>query len=197
MSRRSSKQQYTNSFRVIAGKWRSRRLSFPDDVEALRPTTDRIRETLFNWLQGPIVGASCLDLYSGSGAFAFEAISRGAASVTAIDLSGRAVAAIRDNCRLLECTDIDVVAADCLQWLQQNGGKKKFDVVFLDPPYKLDLLPESLALLAKGGFVAPGGIVYLEADKPLDSVVPLEEWKFQKNKKAGQVFYGVCEPQIN
>ena len=196
MNRHSSKDGYRNSFRIIAGNWRSRRLYFPDDVDSLRPTTDRIRETLFNWLQQKIAGARCLDLYSGSGALAFEAVSRSAASVIAIEASAKAVSAIRDNCRLLECTAIDAVAGDGLHWLKANAGKQVFDVIFLDPPYRQDLLPESIRLLESGGFPAPGCVIYMESDYPLENLPLPQAWRLLRSKKAGQVYYGVCERVI-
>lgn len=196
MTNHSIKGNTRNKFRIIGGNWRSRKLSFPEDVATLRPTPDRIRETLFNWLQIKISGARCLDLFAGSGALAFEALSRGAHSVIAIDQSSQVTNSLRDNCRLLACNDLTVVAADALHWLQQHAGKEQFDIIFLDPPYNMGLLPECIRLLDEGRFIAEGGVIYLEAGQPLENLLLPEHWQLLKSKKAGQVFYGVCESHI-
>ena len=192
MTHRSVKDGNSNRFRIIGGQWRSRKLSFPGDVDSLRPTTDRIRETLFNWLQLDIAGARCLDLFAGSGALAFEALSRGAKSVIALDLSPQVTTNIRDNCKLLDCHDMTVITADAIQWLKTQAGGSQFDIIFLDPPYKLDLLQECLDLIGGGNLAAPGGKIYLESDHNLDSLRLPVDWELHKSKKAGQVFYGVC-----
>jgi len=113
----NSSNKNRNLVRIIAGKWRSRKLPFVSAVESLRPTPDRVRETLFNWLQAQIIGARCLDLFAGSGALAFEACSRGAAKVTAIDNSSRVIQMLQQNCDLLNCTSIQLILADRMLWL--------------------------------------------------------------------------------
>lgn len=188
----SNKNNARDKFRIIAGKWRSRKLSFPGDIPSLRPTTDRIRETVFNWLQLSTPGARCLDLFAGSGALAFEACSRGAGSVTALDISPRVTAMLRENCSLLDCDNMQVITADGLQWLRDNSGKTQFDIVFLDPPYALGLLPDCLKALESGNFLAPGAVIYMESDTDLDDLPLPGGWNLQKSRKAGQVFYGVC-----
>lgn len=197
MTNYSNMKNATSSVRIIAGKWRSRKLTFPADIDTLRPTTDRIRETLFNWLQQAIIGARCLDLFSGSGSLSFEALSRGAKDVTAIDYSAKATDLIRKNCISLECDDLEIITANSLEWLQQSAGKKQFDIVFLDPPYDLKLLSECISLLLSGEFLTPGCIIYLESNQPLEEIELPECLPLIKSKKAGQVYFGVCKHVID
>lgn len=192
MTRRSNTGNPRNQFRIIAGQWRSRKLTFPGEVETLRPTPDRIRETVFNWLQQKIPGAKCLDLFAGSGALAFEACSRHAAGVTAIDSSPLATDRLRENCRLLECGVMEVITADAMTWLAAGAGERLFDIVFLDPPFSENLLEACCRLLEAGGFLAPGGLVYLESGFPLESLALPGGWELLRNKRAGQVFFGLC-----
>lgn len=196
MSKPAGNVKHPNSFRIIAGKWRSRRLSFPEDVDTLRPTTDRVRETLFNWLQQKIIDARCLDLFAGSGALAFEAASRGAATVTTIDASPKATDAIRSNTRLLACDQLDIHIADALQWLDRHQAGEPYDVIFLDPPYQLNLLPACIKLLDQGGFTRPGTTIYVEADTSLEALEKPVHWTLTRSKKAGLVRYGVYEVGI-
>jgi len=177
----------SNQVRIIAGRWRSRKLFFPD-VRGLRPTPDRIRETLFNWLQPVIAGARCLDLYAGSGALGFEAASRGAARVVLVD-SGREVAqSLRDNRKLLCAEQVEIIERDAQHYLA--GPSELFDVVFLDPPFVAEgLLEKSLRGLSGSGWLSAGAAIYLEM--PVGSTGPSipEGWKLHKKKKAGQVDY--------
>lgn len=196
MTDSSINKQNRNRFRIIGGEWRSRKLGFPGDVPSLRPTADRIRETLFNWLQEKIGGAVCLDLFAGSGALSFEACSRGARSVTAVDSSPRVAAALRENCRLLDCSSMHIVTADAIEWLRDNAGKGRYDIIFLDPPFSADMLPECCRLLDAGDFAAPGAIIYLESGRPLETLALPAGWRLLRSKNAGQVFYGFCERSI-
>jgi 16S rRNA (guanine966-N2)-methyltransferase len=193
MTTYSKKNASRNKVRIIAGQWRSRLLLFTGDVETLRPTPDRVRETVFNWLQNKIAGARCLDLFAGSGALAFEACSRQAASVTAIDNSQEVVAMMKDNCQLLDCQNMDVVHADSIAWLKKNTDIEPFDIVFLDPPYSLDLLADCCRLIESASLVKPGSIIYLESNSLLENLQLPATWKWLKAKKAGQVYFGVCE----
>ncbi|MEX2367541.1 MAG: 16S rRNA (guanine(966)-N(2))-methyltransferase RsmD [Pseudohongiellaceae bacterium] len=181
-----------NKFRIIAGTWRGRQLHFPD-IPHLRPTTDRIRETLFNWLQLDIQGASCLDAFSGSGALSLEALSRGAGSVTSVDMSPEAIACQRYNCQLLGQTGLTLIQADTLQWLQQARPARPFDIAFLDPPYTLHCLQDCCELLEAGGWVGRNSKIYLESNQPLAELKLPGHWSWLKNKKAGQVYYGLCQ----
>ena len=197
MTNYSVKGADRNRFRIIGGQWRSRKLSFPGEVATLRPTGDRIRETLFNWLQGKIAGARCLDLFAGSGALAFEALSRGAVAVTAVDDSNLVTRTLRDNCQLLSCSTMTIVTADALRWLRQQSGSEQFDIIFLDPPYKLALLQSCIDLLDSGNLAAQGCLIYMESDQPLEGYQLPGSWKLTRSRKAGQVFYGVCERVFN
>jgi 16S rRNA (guanine966-N2)-methyltransferase len=173
--------------RIIGGRHRGRRLRFPAGVE-IRPTPDRVRETLFNWLQPRMDGARVLDLFAGSGALGLESLSRGAAQVTFVERDRRAAAAIRqllDEWR--ESAGI-VACADALAWLK-TAGAQAFDIVFLDPPYGASLLGETAVALASRGCLAPDARVYVErrATEPL-AALP-EGWRELRAGRAGEVGY--------
>jgi len=196
MTSHSSKDKSSNRFRIIGGQWRSRKLSFPGHIPSLRLTPDRVRETLFNWLQIKLPGANCLDLFTGSGSLALEALSRQAASVTAIDMSPDAISTLRSNCALLKCENLIMVSADSLDWLRKQAGKGGFDIIFLDPPYSLKLIPQCLSLIDAGNLANEGCVIYMESDEDLANIMLPAHWQLTRNKKAGQVFYGVCERVI-
>jgi 16S rRNA (guanine966-N2)-methyltransferase len=179
-----------NQLRIIGGDWRSRRLAFPD-VDGLRPTPDRVRETLFNWLAPVVSGARCLDLFAGSGALGLEALSRGAAEVLFVERDAKAATALETNLGLLKAGARGrVVRADAVTFLR--GGGRPFDLVFLDPPYGLALLEPALRLLAEGGWLAAGARIYLE--NAADVGIPLlpEGWEVHRSLRAGQVAYGLA-----
>lgn len=178
-----------NRLRIIGGQWRGRKVSFPD-VEGLRPSPDRVRETLFNWLQPVIEGARCLDLFSGSGALGLEALSRGAAHTVLVDRDPRAVASLREHMVLLHAKDAQLVQADALGFLSRTP--EPFDVVFLDPPYRSGLLAPCCARLAQG-WLAPGARIYLEAEAELDPLPLPPEWTLLRSKRAGQVGYHLAQ----
>lgn len=144
--------------RIIGGRWRGTRLEVPG-IDGLRPSSDRVRETLFNWLQGQIVGARCLDLFAGSGALGFEAASRGAREVVMIERDVRAAAGLRLAAQRLQATQIEVVEGDALAWLQR-GSEREFDLVFVDPPFATSLHQTALDRLAP--WLADEAQVYLE-----------------------------------
>ena len=143
-----------NRVRIIGGAWRSRILRFPAR-EDLRPTPDRVRETLFNWLGQDLTGKTCLDLFAGSGALGFEAASRGAASVVMLERDAVAFRALQENARLLAAASVDLRRADALEYLRADG--RRYDVVFIDPPFRSELLAEVLPLLPS--HLAPGALV--------------------------------------
>ncbi len=172
------------TLRVIGGRWRGRRLAFAA-VEGLRPTPDRVRETLFNWLAPLIEGARCLDLFAGSGALGIEALSRGAAAVRFVERDARACALLRDNLALLGAEGARVEAMDALAFLARPA--EPFDVVFVDPPFALGLHAPACARLAEGGWLAPGARVYLESGP--DEIALPEGWQVLRDKTAGQVRY--------
>ena len=173
--------------RIIGGKWRGRRLHFPD-AQSLRPTPDRVRETLFNWLQPCIGHSRCLDLFAGSGALGFEAASRGAREVVMVESNGRVAAALKQNCELLGAESIRVMPQDALAFLR-SPAMPPFDIVFLDPPYASGLLLPCIQDLEAGGWLTSGGYVYLETAASR-GLPPLPEgWEPLRSKKAGQVSY--------
>ena len=177
-----------NQVRIIGGRWRGRKLPFPD-VEGLRPTADRVRETVFNWLQPAIAGARCLDLFAGSGAFGFEAASRGASRVLMVDRDPRVVAGLQTLCERFEGQGIDLRCQDALSFL--DGAPEPFDILFLDPPFKSGLLPPVIAKILSAGWLAPMARIYVESDDEgaLHSVDG--RLRFERLKKAGNVWYGL------
>lgn len=177
--------QLPNKLRIIAGRWRGVPITFPPHAE-LRPTPDRVRETLFNWLAPRIVGARCLDLFAGSGALAFEALSRGAREVVCVERDREVVRHLQDTAKRLEAVGFAAIASDALAYL--GGPATAFDIVFLDPPYASDVLTHVLPRLAQGWLVS-GALIYLEA--PADAGVPPLPggWSVHRSKRAGQVGY--------
>ncbi len=175
----------TNRLRIIGGQWRGRKLTFPA-VEGVRPSPDRVRETLFNWLAPVIEGARCLDLFAGSGALGLEALSRGAAEVVFVDRDRQVTTAIRDHLTLLKSAGGEVVTADVESWLRQPPTP--FDIVFLDPPFRRMLVEPVLTALA-GGWLAPHARIYVEAEAELSPLPLAEEYELLRNGKAGQVGY--------
>ena len=179
--------------RIIGGAWRSRRLAFPAS-EGLRPTPDRVRETVFNWLTPYLPGAACLDLFAGSGAFGFEALSRGAARAVLVEKRLEVVAALRHNREQLKAEHADIVHADAVEFLR--GPAAAFDIVFLDPPYASGLLAPCVELLDTRGWLKPDAIIYLEA--PEGEAPPLPAtWQPVRSKTAGQVGYHLARKTQN
>ncbi|WP_457669886.1 16S rRNA (guanine(966)-N(2))-methyltransferase RsmD [Thiolapillus sp.] len=175
----------SNSIRIIGGAFRGRRLRFPD-APGLRPTADRLRETLFNWLQGEIEGASCLDLFAGSGALGLEALSRGAETVRFVDQSRAAARQLEKNLRLLGLQErAEITAIDALKLLRREADRQ-FDVVFLDPPFARGWLAQACLDLEQKGWLRAQSWVYLEQDSHQDwpSVPP--GWRLHREAKAGQ-----------
>jgi 16S rRNA (guanine966-N2)-methyltransferase len=170
-----------NQVRIIGGKWRSRLLRFPPAAD-LRPTPDRVRETLFNWLGQDLSELTTLDLFAGSGALSFEALSRGAALAVAVDAGEPAVAALRDNAAVLGATGLEAHRADALAFLRRET--RGFDLIFLDPPFADDWLPRLWPLLPAR--LNPGGWLYVERGKP---VRPAPGWEIFRHQRAGLVHY--------
>lgn len=179
-----------NQLRIIGGTHRSRLVSFPEH-DGLRPTGDRVRETLFNWLQTSIVGANCLDLFAGSGVLGFEALSRGAASVTLLDSDAKVIANLRENAEQLAFDQARIEHIYASNWLTQSSHKNQFDIAFLDPPFADEILYETCSQLQQSGVLSAGAKVYLEHELPLaDEQLP-GEWKAIKKKSAGKVHFGL------
>ena len=185
-NRRSNKSNNkSGQFRIIGGQWKGRKLKF-FEVEGLRPSLDRIRETLFNWLQTDIRGARCLDLFAGSGAIGIEALSRGAASVDFVELNKKAARQLESNIGLLQADDGNLHHQDAKQFLSQEH--QPYDIVFLDPPFHKGLAQEIVGQLAQTNLLAEGALVYLEIEQNLEIDIP-DNWELLKDKKAGQLQY--------
>lgn len=178
----------SNQIRIIGGEHRGRKLRFPDQ-QGLRPTSDRVRETLFNWLQPWLPGASVLDLFSGSGALGLEAASRGAGRVMMLDQAAVVVQQLRENRGLLSLDQVQIEQADALKWL--DGPAEAYDIVFLDPPFADDLLTACCAKLAEQGWLAEGARIYLERDLHKEPPELPANWELLKEKQAGDVNYSL------
>lgn len=177
-----------NKVRIIGGQHKGRRLHFPA-VKGLRPTTDRVRETLFNWLQPVIHGANCLDLFAGSGALGLEALSRGAAHTTFVDSSGVVVSRLKDNLLALGMLDrSQVLRADATR-LVAREPLRTFDIVFLDPPFAAGLLEHVITGLEAGGWLSGDAVIYLEQDSSHAWPELPPNWKLFREGKAGQAAY--------
>lgn len=173
--------------RIIAGQWRSRRLPI-QDLEGLRPTTDRVRETLFNWLANDLVNARVLDCFGGSGALALEALSRYASFAKIIELQRCAAMQLKENLQTLKCDKAEVLNADTLVVLQR-GCEQGFDVVFIDPPFRKGLAEKTIQLLDTQGWLNDGALIYVEIESELPQLAIPSRWHALKEKNAGQVSY--------
>ncbi len=183
----SSASGSRNSVRIIGGGWRGRRVSFPD-IPGLRPTPDRVRETLFNWLQERVAGARCLDLFAGSGALGLEALSRGAKELVFVEQAVAAARALQEQLiRFGGQARAHVAEMGAARYLR--SVPQAFDIVFLDPPFGRDALAEYVPMLDEGQWLKPGALVYLENEKKA-GVPPLPaHWQLLKSKSAGEVGY--------
>lgn len=176
--------------RIVAGKWRSRLLKVTD-LPGLRPTPERVRETLFNWLGPTIEGKRCLDLFAGTGALGFEALSRGAASVEFVERSREAMSALEESRDTLQADGARLVCADAMAYLRQPPGAA-FQVVFLDPPYGSDSVSELCRLLTEGDWLAPDARVYFEQHSTQAPPKLPTSWSIMQEKEAGQVRYALA-----
>ncbi len=179
----------SNMLRIVGGKWRSRRLRFVD-AEGLRPTPDRVRETLFNWLQFEINGAHCLDAFAGSGALGFEALSRGAASVVMLEKQRPQFLALQQSAQELQAVGLTLLSGDARQLLREPAAwqpQQGFDGIFLDPPFHKDLLPEICTLLHERGLLRPEAFVYVESESDWAGLALPAAISLQKQTRAGLV----------
>ncbi len=176
----------TSQLRIIGGDWRGRKLEFPSTFQQLRPTPARIRETLFNWLSPVIKGARCLDLYAGSGALGVEALSRGAEEVTFVESDIVSARILQQNLRRLD-NQSKVYTMDARRFVRQVGGK--WDIVFLDPPYRHGMLQQILRFLHENDCLMKNALIYMEAERELDDLKLPPDWHYLKQKKAGQIKY--------
>lgn len=182
-----NKKSRQGRLRIVAGKWRSRLLQIAD-VPGLRPTSMRIRETLFNWLAPRIQGARCLDICAGTGALGLEALSRGATEVVFVENSAAAVQTLIENIASLQADRAEVLTLDARRFLQQVAPRP-FDIVFLDPPFAADLHDELCRLLAENGWLANDSLVYVESDRAQSAAKLPQGWQVLKDKTAGNVRY--------
>ena len=185
--RNQANKTRSGRLRIVAGNWRSRLLDIAD-VPGLRPTSERIRETLFNWLAPHIHGARCLDLFAGTGALGLEALSRGAKRAVFVESSPRAVATLNANIEVLNAADATVVDMDAFRYLRQ-ATTDKFDLLFLDPPFADGLIAEVCQLLEKSGVLADKCLIYIEQDRSGTAAALTERWQVLKDKTAGNVRY--------
>ena len=177
--------------RIIAGEWRSRRLAVPEG-EGLRPTPDRVRETLFNWLAPHIEGARVLDAFTGSGALVLEALSRGAKDAVALDSNPAAIGNLKNNLEILRCPRGQILQTDALRYLQ-GPAKQQFDVVFLDPPFHQDLLANTCNLLEQNQWLGEQALIYTESEAAPSTLPMPGNWRLHREKKTGQVHYALWQ----
>lgn len=189
----NTKSKKRNRVRIIGGVWRSRLIEFPDR-EGLRPTSDRIRETLFNWLGQSLHGKYCLDLFSGSGALGLEAASRGAAHVTLVESAPQTIDALNLNLERLEAHTCQLIHSDALNFLARDN--KAYDVVFVDPPFASNFLePVLCALRTK---ISPAGLAYVEWGSAIDTLPEvLSHWCVVKQGRAGQVHFALLSRSLH
>ncbi|WP_395489970.1 16S rRNA (guanine(966)-N(2))-methyltransferase [Cedecea davisae] len=176
----------SGQIRIIGGQWRGRKLPVPDSP-GLRPTTDRVRETLFNWLAPSMVDSHCLDCFAGSGALGLEALSRYAASATLIEMDRAVSQQLQKNLATLKANNGKVLNANTLNVLAQPGTPH--NVVFVDPPFRKGLLDETLALLEKNSWLADEALIYVESEVENGLPVVPKNWALHREKVAGQVAY--------
>jgi len=188
LSSNKSRKRTQNTVRIGAGHWRSRILEFPD-AQGLRPTPDRVRQTVFNWLGQDLTSLHCLDLFAGTGVMGFEALSRNAKTVTMVELAKAPYQALLQNQKTLSATDARIMQQDALQFLAQNT--QQFDVIFCDPPYKQAWLDKLLPSLHT--HLSADGVVYVEAEY---AITTADGWAVVKHGKAGNVFYHLLKPVI-
>ncbi len=186
-----SNKASSGQVRIIGGRWRSRKLPV-HDVEGLRPTTDRVKETVFNWLAPYIDGADCLDLFAGSGGLSFEALSRYAESALLIEKDRTAAKQLTKNLATLKCENAVVKNTDSLIYLDKPSDQQ-FSLVFIDPPFRKNLLEKSCVLLEQYQWLADGAVIYIEMESELGQVNLPSNWHCLKEKTAGQVTYSLWQ----
>ena len=191
MAKKPTQSARASSIRIIGGEWRSRKLTVPD-APGLRPTPDRVRETLFNWLAPTIQGARVLDAFTGSGALFLEALSRGASTGVAIDANTNAVNNLRRNLAVLQCDDAEVLRVDSLQYLSSKT-EQGFDIVLLDPPFHQDLLLSACQLLEDNNWLNKGAWIYTESEQAPSSLGVPSTWRLHREKHTGQVHYALWQ----
>ena len=190
MANLTKNQALKSQIRIIGGLYRGKKIAFPT-IENLRPTPDRVRETLFNWLMQDVRNARCLDAFAGSGALGFEAFSRGAKEVWMVEASRLAFQSLEANGRRFKGAPFQCLQADVIAFLKNTQAS--FDIIFLDPPFKGhgELLQECLSITASSHCLVPGGLLYVESPREIHPDADL--WVVRKSKKAGKVYYALLE----
>ncbi|MFZ3390710.1 16S rRNA (guanine(966)-N(2))-methyltransferase [Buttiauxella gaviniae] len=183
----------TGQIRIIGGQWRGRKLPVPDSP-GLRPTTDRVRETLFNWLAPTMVDATVLDCFAGSGALGLEALSRYASRATLLEMDRNVSQQLQKNLATLKATNGKVVNTNTLNFLAQPG--EPHSIVFVDPPFRKGLLEETLALLESNGWLANEALIYVESEVENGTPAVPGRWSLHREKVAGQVAYRLYSREI-
>jgi len=178
-----------NKVRIIGGRWRGRRLTLPP-VMAVRPTPDRVRETVFNWLAADIVGATCLDAFAGSGALGFEALSRGAAQVTFIESDRKVAAQLQKTLTSLQTRRGEIIHTMFPQYFTSGN---KFNIVFLDPPFHKNLLHQSVNFLQAQHLLYDNALIYIENEMELDALTLPADWILLKQKFTGELSYALYQ----
>lgn len=186
-----NKRAKSNSIRIIAGQWRGRKLEVLD-VDGLRPTTDRVRETLFNWLMHDVQDARCLDLFAGSGVLGLESLSRGARFVQFVEINRAAAQRLTESLRTLRAqpSSADVRNVDAKQFLARPPTEP-FDLVFLDPPFAQELLPEVIEPLSRPGWLSENALIYLEQPSIQSALTVPAQWNLHREGRAGQSRYSL------
>jgi 16S rRNA (guanine966-N2)-methyltransferase len=184
---KSKKMAKDGFIRIISGKWRGKKLVVKDK-EGLRPTTDRTKETLFNWLMHDIRDANCLDCFSGSGSLSFEALSRYAQSAILLERDKSVAEQLRENLKILKVDNASVVETDSIHYLQQTATQT-FDIVFIDPPFNKDLVQPCCEALEKNGYLTAPAIIYIEVETQSQDLQLPDNWTLLKQKSTGQVSY--------
>ncbi|VUD53683.1 Ribosomal RNA small subunit methyltransferase D [Thalassocella blandensis] len=187
-------QPAPSKIRIIAGQWRGRKLTVPNEL-GLRPTGDRLRETLFNWLAPYIEGARCLDAYAGTGALGLEALSRGAEQVQFIESNGRTASQLQNNLQLLQTNQANVAHGSCIDWLKSNSPQP-YDLIFLDPPFAENLWQSTIDALCEHQLLRPNALIYIEMPRQHLLQTP-SQWRNIKQKDSGQVSARLYEYDVH
>ena len=186
------KKEKKGEIRIIGGKWKGKKIYF-DLNDDLRPTPDRAKETLFNWLGQDLKKMYCLDLFSGTGALGFEAFSRGAEKVTFVEKNKEYLQKIKKvYLEMSEKADCDFFCAECLEWIQNNNSRTKYDLIFIDPPFNKNLIHDLLAAILEKELLSKNGQIYFEFEKKLDLEIP-ESLNLKKKKSLGKKSYVLAE----
>ena len=172
--------------RVIAGLWRGRKLSVLN-AEGLRPTTDRVKETLFNWLMMEVANARCLDCFAGSGSLGIEALSRQAQAVVFLEKFANAAQQLKKNLASLKTDKGTVINTDTLTYLSQKNSTEPFEIIFIDPPFHHNFVPQVLTLLQQNNWLAENALIYVETEKNHPPLLLAKNWQVIKEKSAGMV----------